>query len=84
MHLKIEIRSNDIKRCVPNNHKMSSEIKFHPDQLNVQELIQSLQRLVKLNSENAYLPVYTVEFGSSVPCCKVNLEEQNRIVLTDK
>jgi hypothetical protein len=64
--------------------KMPSEIKFHPDQLNVQELIQSLQRLVKLNSENAYLPVYTIEFGSSVPCCKINLEEQNRIVLTDK
>ena len=81
---KIEILYDDIKICVPNNHKMSSEIKFHPDQLNVQELIKSLQLLVKLNPENAFLPVYTVEFGGVVPCCKVNLEEQNRIVLTDK
>ena len=62
---------------------MSSEIKFHSGQLNVQELIQSLQRIVKLNPENAYLPVYTVEFGASVPCSKVNLEE-GRVVLTEK
>lgn len=62
---------------------MSSEIKFHPDQLNVQELIKSLQRIVKLNPENAFLPVYSVEFGSNKPCCKVNLTD-SRVILTEK
>jgi hypothetical protein len=63
---------------------MPSEIKFHTNQLNVQELIQSLQRLVKLNSENAFLPVYTVEFGSSVPCCNVNILDDSQVILTEK
>jgi hypothetical protein len=62
---------------------MSSEIQFSSDQLNVQELIVSLQRIVKLNPENAFLPVYTVELGRIVPCSKVNLNETN-VVLSEK
>lgn len=73
----------DIKSCVSSDNKMSSEIKFHSGQLNVQELILSLQRIVKLNPENAYLPVYSIEFGGVIPCSKVNLQEE-RVVLTEK
>lgn len=62
---------------------MSSEIMFHPDQLNVQELIKSLQLLVKLNPDNAFLPIYTVEFGAVVPCSKIYSTE-SRVVLTEK
>ena len=47
---------------------MSSIAQFSSEQMNVQDLILALQRLVKKDPEIAYLPVFTVEFGSFVPC----------------